>query len=332
MSSFGLTRSPPFVPTVKGGAGMSPARPPSDVPPPEAADEDESVTNAQLLRMMQRMSLAQERSDSRQQDLQDQFSEFRQHLEERDNGEPSLRDVLDFRHFPPAASDSRFSPRELMKLPQDPRAMPVQLLDSRGHELVVANKGRIKAEIPSKDDKNFAARRDGQHIQLAHELKALLSVESIGLMEEAMFTKLHETHSNGELSHAALWAAVSESLGYLSAWRGSIVKVRVAEIAALLQFNDSTAREWAGLHYGPQNTLMGDDPAALAFAQAKAVEPKPELRQPQSQASHQQQQSRTKSAQQQQGGRGSQGKSGVRFATAGQVKGGAAEAAAAKGQ
>jgi hypothetical protein len=173
--------------------------------------------------------------------------------------------------------DSRSTARELAKLPDDPSAMPVTVLDSRNHELVTTNAKSICSTSLPKETKEITARKDGQHIQLEHELKALLTVESIGHMEGAIYDKLSNAEANGELDFSLLWEAVCTSMGYLAALRSSLVKVRVAEIAALLEFNAKAAREWAAVTYGRQNTLMGDDPAAAAFAQTgAAVEPQSE--------------------------------------------------------
>ena len=78
--------------------------------------------------------------------------------------------------------------------------------------------------------------------------------------------------AEGEKDPGDFFAAV-ETAACLATRSQKLVRSRLGEIAAQLQFDQDTAQKWAVQTDGSQNTLMGDSPAAAAFQQQEAAEP-----------------------------------------------------------
>jgi hypothetical protein len=208
-----------------------------------------------------------------------------------DTTEPSLQQLNDIRNFPPSASDTEFTVRELKKLPADPGVPPLTLLDSRKHPLVLANALKLQEASQSKDP----ARAAGQHTAIAHELRPLLTLASVQKMETAIHAKLAEDAEAGEIPYG-LVLDTFDSLAYLSTWRAGLLEARVSEMAALLQYDNSAAKDWGAAMYGTQNTLMGDGPNQLAFVRERAADAKREQPAAPKQQGRQQQQQQQQQA------------------------------------
>jgi hypothetical protein len=208
-----------------------------------------------------------------------------------DTIEPSLDQLNDIRNFPPSASDTEFTVRELRKLPEDPGVPPLTLLDSRKHPLVLANAIKLQDAFQAKDP----ARAAGQHTAIAHELRPLLTLASVQKMETAIHAKLAEDVQAGEIPYG-LVLDTFDSLAYLSTWRAGLLEARVSELASLLQYDNSAARDWAGAMYGTQNTLMGDGPNQLAFVRERAADARREQPAAPKQQGRQQQQQQQQQA------------------------------------
>ena len=219
------------------------------------------------------------------------------------HGGLSVSDCSDVHSLPTAASKTKFSPLDLASLPSgigELQAGPAPMLDTRSHPTVVAIGQRKGFKIP---DINKQTAQDGVFIALGKEVTPLLTLESVFALIADVQLAITTEDDQGELIAEDLLAAV-HTVAYLTTWGRKLVDARLGEINAYLQFDSDTANKWAAQSYGPQNTLMGDAPAAAAFQLAKAAEPKPPVA-PQMRQQQQQQQRRGFAKQQQlQGSRG----------------------------
>lgn len=180
-------------------------------------------------------------------------------------GVHSLEHLCSVHHFPTSVSDAHFSVRELARLPTDVvTADTVPMLDIGQHPLALA-----AAKWASEK------KTDGAGSALRYELPPLLTVQSVGLMTAAVMKQILADLEAQTLDFDTLVRALSGSLSYLIAWSNRVLAVRVNEIATLLQYDAAAAAKWASMQYGPQNTLLDDSPAAVAFRLMQATEPAP---------------------------------------------------------
>jgi hypothetical protein len=109
---------------------------------------------------------------------------------------------------------------------------------------------------------------------LGKELPPLLTAQSVLALCAEVHTALSAALRAGDIDLDEYVAAV-ETAAYLTTWGQKLVDARVGEVASYLQYDSDTANKWAAQSYGPQNTLLGDAPAAAAFQLAKMAELKP---------------------------------------------------------
>jgi hypothetical protein len=185
-----------------------------------------------------------------------------------------LRAYASVQDMPLVHSRSAFNAYTLKNLPVDIEALrtgPTPLLQTADNKFVKA--------IDMRKGGNFQANfrspqvQDGITIALTKEITPLLTLEAIGELSADVHQALAD--ASGEDSDPADFFAAVQTAAYLAAWSQKMVCARLGEIAAFMQFDHDTAQRWAAQSYGPQNTLMGDSPAAAAFQLVKAAEPKP---------------------------------------------------------
>jgi hypothetical protein len=209
--------------------------------------------------------------------MQAQLTRLQQQVQDaqsRNAGTPlGLRAYGNVQDLPLIHSKSSFCAYTLKNLPADIEALstaPTPLLQVADDKFVRAIEKRKSGNFTA----NFRSPQvqDGITVAISKEITPLLTLEAIGELSADVHAAL--ANASGEDVDPVEFLAAVNTAAYLAAWSQKLVCARIGEIAALLQFDQDTAQRWAAQSYGPQNTLMGDSPAAAAFQLVKAAEPK----------------------------------------------------------
>jgi hypothetical protein len=120
-------------------------------------------------------------------------------------------------------------------------------------------------EVALRGESDAVGRQTSIYTSFGKELPPLLAIQLVLQLCAEVHTALAAAVRNTEVDLEEYVAAV-ETAAYLPTWDQKLVDARVGETASYLQYDSDTAHKWATQSYaGPQNTLLGDAPAAAAF-------------------------------------------------------------------